>query len=432
MYQFRVKYIFPFLLCVLGVKAIAQTSTVSYPTSTRENDPYSRFGIGSAVNGNNTNLKGMGNISSAYADPYTINSDNPASYSFLKYTTYEAGMMASTRTLAANGQTYQTGTATLNYLTIGVPVNKHGGLVLGFRPISTTYYSFSDTGIYPGVGSVRHTFGGTGGLNYAYIGAAYQYKGLSLGFNFGYMFGSTTISSFADNIYDTVKLLNAEYSNYSKIGGLHWKGGVMYETKLKNNLMLRLGGTVELSQKLAQTQNEYWIGSIQFTDSLVQDTAYQGNQVKNKVILPLSYSFGVHLAKTEHWDIGVDYAATQWTQFRNNGIADTALANAYRVSVGGEFVPDITNSRNYWSRATYRVGIYYGTDPIFLQGTQLKYYGATAGVSLPFRRNTSQLHAALEVGKMGTQNNGLIEETYVKFSLGLSFNAKWFVKRRYE
>jgi len=432
MYQFHAKYIFPFfLLFVFGIKAVAQTSTISNPTSTRENDPYSRFGLGSALNGNDANLQGMGNITSAYENPYTVNSDNPASYSFLKYTTYEAGMTASTRTLAANGQTYQTGTATLNYLTIGVPVSKHGGLVFGLRPISRMYYNLADTAVYPGAGSIRRSFGGTGGMNYAYIGAAYQYKGLSLGFNFGYMFGNTTVSTFADNV-DTTATLNSEFSNYSKIGGLHWKGGIMYETKLKNDLILRLGGTVELSQKLTQYQNEYWIGSVQFVDSLVQDTAYQGNQVKSKVILPMSYSFGVHLAKTDHFDVGIDYAATQWTQFRNNGISDTALANAYRVSVGGEFVPDATNSRNYWSRATYRFGVYYGTDPVFLQGTQLKYYGATAGISLPFRRNTSQLHAALDVGKMGTQSNGLIAETYVKFTLGLSFNAKWFVKRKYE
>ncbi|MDR3680736.1 MAG: hypothetical protein P4L41_12290 [Flavipsychrobacter sp.] len=437
MYRFHAKYIFPFFLLFLfafGVTSIAQTSTVSNPTSTRENNPYSRFGVGEALNGNNAVLQGMGNISSAYENPYTINSDNPASYSFLKLTTYEAGMQGSVRNVAANGLNYTTGNATLNYLNIGVPVGKHGGLVFGFTPQTRVYYNLADTAVYPGAGQIRRSFGGDGGLNYAYIGAAYEYKGFSAGFNFGYMFGSINSYSFADNI-DTTATMSSEFSNYEKIGGIYWKGGLMYETKLNKDLVLRVGGTLALAQSLNQIQNNYWISSYQFYDTLVQDTSYQSNQSKGKIRLPMTYSFGVHLAKAEHWDVGADYTATQWSQFTNNGIgqpSDSLASTAYKISIGGEYVPNASNIRNFWSRVTYRFGMYYGTDPVYLRNTQLNYYGLTAGMSLPFRRSTSEFHGAIDVGRMGTQSNGLIEQTYVKLTLGLTFNAKWFIPRKYE
>jgi len=81
------------VLFVLGCGAVfcPRQNTVSNPTNGRENNPYSKFGIGEFVNSNNTVLRGMGNVTSAYANPFQVNSDNPASYSFLQRTTFEVG-----------------------------------------------------------------------------------------------------------------------------------------------------------------------------------------------------------------------------------------------------------------------------------------------------------------------------------------------------
>src|SRR5689334_21837882 len=102
MYRYQLKYIFFFLFIVYSSYTFAQTSTISNPLSGRLNQPYSRFGIGEFWNGNNTTLKGMANISSAFEDPYSTNMDNPASLSFLKYTTYEAGANFENHSLSTN------------------------------------------------------------------------------------------------------------------------------------------------------------------------------------------------------------------------------------------------------------------------------------------------------------------------------------------
>ncbi len=59
------------------------------------------------------------------------------------------------------------------------------------------------------------------------------------------------------------------------------------------------------------------------------------------------------------------------------------------------------------------------------------YYGITLGASLPFRRTLSKLHTSLDVGRLGTTTNGLVQETYVRLTLGISFNDKWFIPRKY-
>jgi len=105
------------------------------------------------------------------------------------------GATASTRTLNAGDLTYKTGTASISYLNLAVPVNKNGGLCFGFKPYTHVYYSMVDTintNTNPPspIGQVVRNYNGEGGLNYAYLGAAGKYKGLSIGFNAGYMFGT--------------------------------------------------------------------------------------------------------------------------------------------------------------------------------------------------------------------------------------------------
>jgi type III pantothenate kinase len=53
--------------------------------------PYTRYGLGSLADPEFTNLRGWASVSAAYHDPFHINFANPASYSDLKLTSFEAG-----------------------------------------------------------------------------------------------------------------------------------------------------------------------------------------------------------------------------------------------------------------------------------------------------------------------------------------------------
>jgi hypothetical protein len=434
----RTKFLLVILFVLGSVTVFAQTGTVSDPTSGRENNPYSKYGIGELTNGNNAVLRGMGNITSTYEDPYRVNSDNPASYAFLQRTVFEAGMTASTRTVSGSGLSYTTGTATLAYLNIGVPVGKHGGFCMGFRPYSSTYYSMVDTinaGTGSPIGQAVKNYNGDGSTNFAYLGGAYKYKGLSIGVNVGYMFGTIRQSTVVAPIDTQVtnRAYTADFANYTRIGGLYWKAGLMYERKLDSNYTIHAGGTIAMTQSLTERLSAFQISTYNFGDTIVNDTTSNPGQQRGKLTLPTTYSIGFMLSKRDKWMIGIDYTATQWNQFKSTLDSTITIgvgSSSYKVSIGGAFTPDANNIRNYFSRVTYRLGAYYGQDYLDINNTKVPVYGVTAGMSLPFRRSISAMHLALDIGHIGVSS--LIEETYVRFTLGFSFNDKWFVQRRYE
>jgi hypothetical protein len=413
------------------------TCAAAAQNSNKENAPYSRFGLGEQYYGTNTPLRGMGYTSAAYSSTTTVNADNPASYASLKLTTYEAGLLGATRTISAAGTKYTTGSASLAYLTVGIPVGKYAGLALGLRPQTRVYYHNVDTVLAdpsrPWMYKNIQEYSGEGGLNFAYLGAAGKYRGFSLGFNFGYMFGTIRNSATLVNI-DTVRALNSDFSRFTRYGGIYWQGGAQYEALLTRKMKLQLGATAMLSQDLHAYRDEYATSYRLSGGGTQTDTAFSTLETAGTVTLPLTYTFGAQLSG-DRWAVAAQYSNTAWNQYRNNGIttADTAIADhTSRISVGGEYTPNPASVYKYLPRVTYRLGFYYGTDYVRLRNTELNYYAVTAGASLPFRRSTDRVHLALEYGSRGTNTANLIKENFFKFTLGISLNDKWFIKRSYD
>jgi long-subunit fatty acid transport protein len=410
------------------------TSTANAQNITRsfENAPFSRYGVGEEVNAINPALKSMGSITSAYADPYTINTDNPASYATLKYVTYEAGATMSSRTVLAGDQKYKTGAANLSYLTIGVPLGKNGGMVIGYRPMTNVGYTLNDT-TQTLIGKSVNSYTGKGGLNYFYIGGAGKYKGFSLGANLGYLFGTIQNASLLQNI-DTTYNNNSEFSKYSQTGGLYFKLGALYEAEISDEYTLRIGGTLALSQKINSELNDYWISHPSYaTDTSGSDTAYNASKVKTKLTLPMRYSLGVQLAKSDQLLVGIDYTYTNWSQFNNSSFQDSIGKSAYKLSVGAEYTPNSTSLYKYWQRANYRIGFYYGQDYVSINSKQMNYYAITFGIGLPFKRTNDRIQTSMEIGRIGTQSSDLIKQNFIRFSLGISLSDRsWFQKRKYD
>lgn len=426
--------VIPAILFSAVSPAAAQLSgyTTNSSRANNENSPYSRYGLGEQRQGVNMLLRGMGGISAAYNNPFAVNTDNPASYASLRLTTYEAGGEGSIRNTSTSTDHYTTGMATVSYLNVGIPVSKNGGLAFGLRPAYRTRYSMFDTVAIDGLGNVRQSYLGDGSVNYGYLGGAYKFKGLSLGFNFGYMFGTIETSNSISG--DSAYLYSTAIQRSNRVGGVYWSAGAQYETKLNKKLSLRLGAVATLKQELGIKHSEDWLSySVNSTGTIViNDTLYSVTNQRSQVVLPASYRFGAHLYNSNKWMAGVDITTTQWNQFRKLGERDSVANNTIKIAVGGEYTPDAADTRNYFQRVTYRLGFYYGTDYVFLRNTNLNYYAVTAGMSLPFKRTTDRIHLALEIGNRGTTANGLLKETFMRFGVGITLNDKWFIKRKYD
>lgn len=429
MYPSSAKRLFAAVLMTsIGGVAVAQNSN-------KENSPYSRYGIGDKRSGTNVMLRGMGSISSAWANPYAVNTDNPASYSWLKVTTYEGAGEASSRAVISPADVrYRTGTIALSYMRIGIPLGKNAGMALGLQPESRMFYHLADTGMTPGLGKTANEHFGDGGLNYAFIGASGKYKDFSIGANFGYLFGSMFNSTQLLSLdKDSPYVYNSRIDRDFTIGGIYFKLGAQYQTMLNKKLMLRLGATANISQEISTSGDEYFFSyrSLSSGGSL-SDTVQRNSGGEGKVTLPASYSFGAQLAGTGNWMVGVDVSSTQWSQYRNMGRKDSVTDNTFKIGVGGEYTPNPTSLYNYLERITYRLGFNYGKDYVRLNNTDLNFYSVSVGLSLPFKRSTDKLHTAFELGSRGQKSNGLLRENFVRFSLGISLNDRWFIKRKYE
>ena len=101
-----------FWMCVSSV--LAQT----------ENSPYSRYGLGDLIPSQNILNRAMGGVSAAYSDFHTVNFINPASYSKLKYTTFDVGLEIDSRTLKALDppRKFSSASPIMSYIQMGIPL----------------------------------------------------------------------------------------------------------------------------------------------------------------------------------------------------------------------------------------------------------------------------------------------------------------------
>jgi hypothetical protein len=427
------------LISVRSSLILAATFFSWYPleaqvTSTREIDVYSRYGIGQILGGTSIAQRASGYASAAVSLPFSLNSDNPASYAALRLTTYEGAVTGSQRNVIGLTRNYKTGTATLSYLRVGFPIAKRAGIVLGLQPESRVYYRMQDTSRSAGFGRSVNEYEGSGGLNYAFLGAGIEIKGFRLGANLGYMFGnlySTSSRQFIDA--DSVKAFGSEFAQYTRIGGLYTKLGAQYETPLGSKIGLRLGATAALQQSVKGTRDQTSTSIRNISGGgVIGDTAIKNLGQSGDLTLPLSYTIGAQVFGGTQWALNADLTTAQWQNFRNFGVSDSVAPSAYRIALGGEYTPNATNTFKYFQRVTYRLGFYYGLDPVRLRNTDINYLAVTAGASLPFKRTSDRIHTALEIGTRGTKSNGLVKENFVRFSVGISLNDRWFVKRRYD
>ena len=212
---------------------------------------------------------------------------------------------------------------------------------------------------------------------------------------------------------------------FPRLGGVV---GLQYNTKVSENMLLGVGATLALNQDIKTNVDEFWY-SYNYSGG---DTTYSLLKQRGTLTMPLMYSFGVQLSDSNKWMVGVDLSAANWSNYQAIGRVDSVGDMSYKIAAGGEFTPDATALRKYFSRVTYRLGFYYGQDYLYLRNTPMNYYAVTFGFGLPFKRYSDRVNAAFEIGSRGAETNGLFRESFFKTTIGITLNDRWFIKRQYD
>src|SRR5690606_4170425 len=112
------------------------------------------------------------------------------------------------------------------------------------------------------------------------------------------------------------------------------------------------------------------------------DTVSYAQDVKGDINIPLTWGAGISFTdKSDRWTFGLEYEQAMWDKLTVFGIGEPTQ-NAYKIRMGAQFYPAHKDKQltNYFHSVIYRLGFYYGTDPINVEGER-KDYAITAGAS---------------------------------------------------
>ena len=397
---------------LLSLHSFAQAGTAS---------PYSFYGIGDVKFKGTVENKSMGGLG-ILPDSIHINLQNPASLSSLKLTTFSVAGTYNTLSLKTESASEKARRTTLDYLVMAFPVGKIG-LSLGLMPLSSVGYKIEKV---TSTEALRKT--GTGGVNKVFVGAGYQIMPkLSVGADLAYNFGNVEtelIYSQSDIQKGTGEL------NTSILSGVSFNAGAIYKTKLKKYDLvssLTLSPSTNLNARNTRiTSTVATSGSVSSVNGEIPDT---------KVKLPTKFAFGAGVGEIKKWFVGFESTFQGSGNFGNvyaSNVTNVTFESASKIALGGYFVPNYNSFSNYLNKITYRAGFRHENTGLVINSESINDTALTLGLGLPVGGALSNINLGMEYGKRGTTNAGLIQENYLNISIGLSFNDKWFVKRKFD
>ncbi|AZJ33636.1 MULTISPECIES: hypothetical protein [Tenacibaculum] len=415
---------------ILGVFVLTSSVIIAQRNSA---SPYSYFGIGESFEAVTVEQASMGGIGVAMKDYHHLNFTNPASNADLKAATYAIGGSLTFLTVKEQNAS-QTGNSTnLRYISLGFPVGKNAGLSIGLQPFSSVGYSLLNDENADNV----TLFTGEGGANKIYASyGMYVYKGLSIGAEAGFIFGS--IDNSVLNQRADVALATKHEESFNLRGG-QFKLGIQYKTELKNKLQLSTGASFILSTDLSAKGSEKMY-SLSFNGSgqEVPRNELFNRTLNGNINMPLKSIYGFGLGKENKWYVGINQEFQTALESNSVFIADGSshkYEDSNKFAIGGYFIPKINSISSYWDRVTYRAGLRFEDTGLLVKTTDnftsVKDFGINVGLGLPLPRQLSNVNIGFEYGQRGTTNNNLIKEDYFNVRLSLSLNSiKWFQKTR--
>lgn len=415
------------LAFVFSSLANAQTSSTS---------PYSRFGIGNIKQENNTRTFGMGGIGYGIRGVFNVNPINPASYTAYDTLSFvaDAAMNGDFTTLKETGITADASHAGLSHFYFGFPVTSWWRTTVGMTPISEVGYYVKESQKNTPMGTYLTAYSGEGGLNQYFWGNGFKLgKSFSVGFNLNFISGKLmrqTISGFPDSSY----IFNTRSTTTNYVHDFNIQLGLQYHRQLNQRDLLTIGVAGTLGRELNASQDrlvETLFGGFDGTYESSKDTILIETDIDGTVKMPLKLGGGFSFERLDNFTIGADFEFTKWSDYRINGLSDS-LTNSWRVAVGGEYIPDNRSISSYWQKVRYRAGFRYKQDNLKLKGEQLNEYAISLGMGLPLRRLATTVNISAEFGSRGNTNNGLIQENFVRFVIGINIAERWFIKPKYD
>lgn len=391
--------------------------------------PYSFYGIGDVRYKGTNESRAMGGLSFV-PDSIHINIQNPALLSSIKLTSFAVGGTFSPVKLKTSTQNEKAQRTTLDYISIALPAKKFA-VGFGLVPYSSVGYYVRNT---TNASGQKYEFKGEGGVNRVYTTLSYKFNNnFSFGVDLQYNFG--TIETKKVTAQDDIQLGTREM-NTSGVSGFSMNAGLAYQRKINSKVNFFSGLTFAPQSNLT-LKNERSIATVVVLSGGSEyeyGDPYEVPLENTKLKLPTKFSFGSGIGELKKWFVGAELTFQDNSKFGNrfDDITQVTYENATKVNVGGFYIPKYNSYTEYWKRIVYRAGFRYENTGLIINNQSIKDAAVSAGFGFPLGSSLSNINIGLEYGQRGTTKAGLIQENYFNFSVGLSFNDKWFIKRKYD
>lgn len=413
-------------LCVLlsslvWVVALAQNNT---------NSPYTRYGLGEIKDPLSANNIGMGGVAFGVRDRLHANPANPASYTAIDSLTFifEGGATLQNMLITDGMAKFNARNSSVDYFTTLFRLAPRVGMSVGLVPFSNVGYATSDLQTEEGGLSYQRSFAGDGGYRVVYMGVSVRpFKGLSVGINGGFLWGSATRT--AELAYPAQ---GGEARTYRSVTELRLNDykidlGVQYELPLRGDKdALTLGAVYTPGHKL---HGKYKV------NALVNVGAEEVG--RPQMTLPHSVGLGATYKRGTRWLLGADYSLQVWSKAQMQhtaGAAASALNSVFdytdrhKVSLGVQYLPNIMG-RKYFQLMRYSAGMHYATPYYRIKGEPAQTeYGVSLGMELPLPRSRSSITLAGQYVHREPAKGLSLKEDIFRLSIGVTFNERWFSK----
>ena len=413
------------LLTMVTGMAIAQNNT---------NSPYTRYGYGDLSDQTFGNSKAMGGIAFGLRDGAQINPLNPASYTAIDSLTFifEGGVSLQNMNVNNGGVKLNAKNSSFDYLAMQFRLHPRIAMSVGLLPFSSVGYNVSDSKFANGVSQTR-SFTGDGGLHQLYAGLGVKVlKKLSVGVNASYFWGDITRSTTVLYPETSGSTSYIEQKGIS-ISDYKLDFGAQYTLDFDKKHSMTIGAVFSPKHKL---NNDYTV--------VTQNSTTVSNSFDATFELPNMFGIGLTYNYDKRLTVGVDYSLQQWSKakFAINAVDNERVSedfdetytycDRHKISMGAEYIPNLIG-RSYLAHIKYRLGAYYTTPYYKINGEKAsREYGVTAGFGLPVPRSRSILSISGQFVRVKGLETNMVNENIFRVSIGLTFNERWFFKRRVE
>lgn len=401
------------------------------------NSPYAAFGIGDVKYDNTVDINAMGGISTAYIWDFNnnFNFSNPAANKNMELSTlkFEATNENNFFKSDFDNSSVTKHSSYLSNITIAFPISNKVKFGMGYQPFSSKRYNILTSSTLSNGTVEAKSFIGEGTLSTVQAALSYQLSPeLGLGFRTNFYFGN--LYDINELTFSDAPLING-YSTKNKVKSFNFTLGGAYQKKLEKDRKLTLGATYTFGntgqmETYYKNSTYYYIADPKANEQIIDE-----KWSKDKQLIPMEFSLGAGLGKDAKWFVGsqLDFKKGETIQFLGQPFE---YQNSYRIALGGWYLPNYNNFRNYFSRVTYRYGAYYEKGNLQFGGTNINQFAITGGMTLPFENRSanrmSGIDLGIELGQRGTLSNNMIRQNFINLKIGINFADKWFQKRLYD